>query len=60
MRLFLLIFLLVSTGLAGAGITAVLASGLDGTMPIIAAAALGAVIGVPVAWLITKRIASLG
>jgi hypothetical protein len=59
MRLFLLIFILASTALAGIFITAVLAAGMDGTAPILYAAALGAALGLPAAWLAAKKIASL-
>ncbi len=38
MRLFFLIFTLASTALAGIGVTAVLAAGLDGWEPIVIAA----------------------
>lgn len=59
MRLFFLIFTLAATALAGIGVTAVLAVGMDGWEPIVASAALGAVVGVPVAWIATKKIRAL-
>lgn len=59
MRLFFLIFTLASTALAGIGITAVLAAGLDGWEPIVIAAALGALAALPAAWLAANKIRSL-
>ncbi|PWK60917.1 CTP synthetase [Roseicyclus mahoneyensis] len=59
MRLFFLIFTLASTALAGIGITAVLAAGLDGWEPIVIAAAIGAALGLPAAWLAANKIRSL-
>ena len=59
MRLFFLIFTLASTALAGIGVIVVLAAGLPGWEPIVAAAAIGAALAVPGAWVATKRIAAL-
>ena len=59
MRLFFLIFTLAATALAGIGITAVLAAGLDGWEPIVIAAALGTVLAVPAAWLAAAKIREL-
>jgi hypothetical protein len=60
MRLFLVFFTLTSTALAGTGIIAVLSAGLVGTVPIIAAAAIGVVLALPLAWVITRKVAALG
>ncbi|AHM04169.1 hypothetical protein roselon_01803 [Roseibacterium elongatum DSM 19469] len=59
MRLFLLIYTLASTALAGIGITAVLAAGMDGWQPIVIAAAIGAVAGLPAAWVSANKIREL-
>jgi len=59
MRLFFLIFTLASTALAGIGVTAVLAAGLDGWEPIVIAAAIGAILGLPAAWVAAAKIRSL-
>lgn len=59
MRLFFLIFTLASTALAGIGITAVLAAGLDGWEPIVVAAAIGALLALPVSWWAAGKIRAL-
>lgn len=59
MRLFFLIFTLASTALAGIGVIAVLAIGLDGWEPIVIAAAIGAALGLPASWLATNKIRAL-
>jgi hypothetical protein len=59
MRLFFLIFTLASTALAGIGITAVLAAGLDGWEPIVIAAAIGAIAALPASWLAANKIRNL-
>jgi len=56
MRLFFLISTLAATALAGIGVTAVLAAGLDGWQPIAIAASGGAVVALPAAWIIARRI----
>ena len=59
MRLFFLIFTLAATTLAGIGIIAVLAAGFDGWEPIVIAAALGAAVALPAAWIATQKIRAL-
>jgi hypothetical protein len=59
MRLYFLIYTLVSTALAGVGIIAVLAAGLGGWEPIVIAAAIGAVAALPAAWVATEKIRAL-
>jgi hypothetical protein len=59
MRLYFLIYTLVSTALAGVGIIAVLAAGLDGWEPIVIAAAIGAVVALPATWVATEKIRAL-
>jgi hypothetical protein len=52
----LLIFIMASVTLAGAGIVAVLAAGFSGWQPIVIAAAIGAAVAVPVTILATRQI----
>jgi hypothetical protein len=59
MRLFFLIYTLAATALAGAGVTAVLAAGLPGWEPIVAAAAAGAAAAVPATWYAARQIRNL-
>jgi hypothetical protein len=59
MRLFFLLYSIVATALAGTAIVVVLAAGLDGWQPIVAASALGAVLAVAVTWWASKKIATL-
>ena len=56
MRLFFLLFTMGATALAGAGVVAVLAMGMDGWQPIVIAAALGALIAAPASWIAAKKI----
>lgn len=59
MRLFLLIFTLAATALAGAGVTAVLAAQMSGWQPIVLSAGIGALAAIPVAWIATRKIRAL-
>jgi len=59
MRLFFLIFIVAGSTLAGVAITAALASGFDGAREVIVAAAIGAVIALPVAWVAASKIRDL-
>ena len=59
MRLFLLIFIMAGTALAGGGITAALAAGYDGAREIMIAAAIGAGVALPVAWVAAAKIRAL-
>lgn len=59
MRLFFLLYSIVGTSLAGVGIVVVLALGMTGWQPIVAAAAIGALIAVGAAWIAARRISSL-
>jgi hypothetical protein len=59
MRLFFLIFTLAATALAGIGVTAVLAVGMDGWEPIVISAAIGAVAAIPAGWVATSKIRAL-
>lgn len=55
-RLFSVIYTLASVTLAGSAIVAALTMGMFGARPIIVAAAIGAVVAVPVAWAVTKKL----
>jgi hypothetical protein len=59
MRLFFLIFTLAATALAGIGVTAVLAAGMDGWEPIVISAGIGAIVALPVSWMAANKIRSL-
>jgi hypothetical protein len=52
----LLVFIIASSALAGIGVTAVLAAGLDGSQPIVIAAAIGALLAIPVTILASRQI----
>lgn len=55
-RLFMLLFSLIAPALAGTGVIAVLTAGMDTLQPILAAAAVGFVLAVPVTWLVARRL----
>jgi hypothetical protein len=55
-RLAAILYSLIGTTLAGSGIIAVLTAGYDTLVPILAAAAIGAVIALPVSWIVAKKI----
>ena len=50
------IFLMAGIGLAGACVVTALSLGMDTREPIMTAAAIGAVIAIPVAWIIGNRL----
>lgn len=56
-RLFSLMLSLVAPSLMGVGIIAVLTAGYGTLGPILAAAAAGAVLALPVAWLVARKLA---
>lgn len=56
LRLASMLYAIVAPTLAGAGVITVLVMGASGVMPIIAAAAAGAVIALPVSYLIASKI----
>jgi len=56
LRLFGIIYGMAGPTLAGSAIVAALVMGKDTAMPIVAAAALGAVAALPISWLVAKRI----
>ncbi|KIC25592.1 MULTISPECIES: hypothetical protein [unclassified Leisingera] len=60
LRLASILYSLIGSSLAGAGVIAVLAAGLVTTQAILAAAAAGAVLALPVAWLVAKQLYARG
>ncbi|MFN3423954.1 MAG: hypothetical protein ACK40C_04530 [Novosphingobium meiothermophilum] len=58
-RLMMILHTVIATTLMGAGITAVLAAGLDGMRPIALAAAAGFLLAFPVSWLVARQITHL-
>lgn len=59
LRLASMLYSIIGSTLAGAGVIAVLASGYDTLSPILIAAAAGAVVAVPVTLMVAKKITSL-
>lgn len=59
MRLFFLLFSIVVTALAGVGVTGVLAAGMRGWIPIVAAAGIGAALALPITWIAARKLANL-
>ncbi|MCA0922270.1 CTP synthetase [Pseudooceanicola nanhaiensis] len=55
MRLASILFSLISTTLAGTAVIAVLVAGYDTLVPILAAAATGFVLALPVSWFVAKK-----
>lgn len=58
-RLASVLFSIVAPTLAGIGVVAALASGNDTLQPILIGAAAGAVLALPVTWVVAKKIAAL-
>lgn len=57
-RLFMIIYALVSTALAGSAVVAALTMNLFDVRSIVAAAVAGALLAVPVAWMIARKISA--
>ena len=55
-RLFFLMCALICPSLAGVGVIAVLSAGMVTLTPILIAAAAGALVGFPVAWIVTQQL----
>lgn len=55
-RLFMIIYALVSTALAGSAVVAVLTMNLFDVRSIVAAAVAGALLAAPVAWVIARKV----
>lgn len=56
MRLMMILFSMIGTAMAGSAIVFVLTMGYDTLWPIVAAAAAGAVLALPVSWLVAREI----
>ncbi len=56
-RLAMVLYSLIGTTLAGSCVVVALVMGQDTLWPILIAAALGAVVAVPVAWLVARQLA---
>jgi len=56
LRLTLVLFLFIGSTLAGAGVVAALTMGLYDARPIVIVAALGALIALPVSWLVARHL----
>ncbi len=56
LRLAGMLYSLIATTLAGVGVIAVLTAGYTAVTPIVGAAALGALVALPVSYLVAKRI----
>lgn len=54
MHLAMLMFTLISATLMGVAIIAVLVAGYDTLLPVVAAAAVGFVVAIPVSWVVAK------
>lgn len=59
-RLFLLLLSISMGTTAGIGVIVVLVMGMVGIKPILAAAAIGAALSIPVTWLVARRIEDNG
>ncbi len=56
LRLSSLLYTFIAATLAGIGVIIVLVAGLDTMMPIVVAAAVGALVAMPISWLIARRL----
>lgn len=56
MRLIMILYSMIATAMAGTGVIAVLTAGYATLWPIVAAAAAGAALAVPVAWAVARQI----
>lgn len=55
-RLMMILFSMIGTTLAGSGVILALTTGNDTVQPIMIAAALGALLGLPVSWWVAKQL----
>ncbi len=55
-RLAALLYSMIATALAGSAVIAVLSLGMVSVMAILSAAAAGALVALPVAWLVARRL----
>ncbi|NJM83603.1 MAG: CTP synthetase [Tabrizicola sp.] len=56
MRLMMILFSMIGTALAGSAIVIVLTMGYGTLWPIVGAAAIGALLALPVSWLVAREI----
>ncbi len=56
MRLMMVLYSVIGTAMAGSGVIAVLTMGYATLVPILAAAAAGAVLALPVSWAVAREI----
>lgn len=56
LRLASILFSLIATTLAGTGVIAVLTAGYDTLIPILVAAAVGAILALPVSWYVAREL----
>ncbi len=56
MRLMMVLYSMIATALAGTGVIAVLTMGYGTLWPIVIAAAVGAVLALPVSWAVARQI----
>lgn len=56
MRLMMVLYSMIATAMAGTGVIAVLSAGYDTLWPIVIAAAAGAALALPVAWVVARQI----
>lgn len=56
MRLVMVLYSMIATAMAGTGVIAVLSTGYGTLWPILGAAAVGAALALPVAWVVARQI----
>lgn len=56
MRLFMVLYAMIATAMAGTGVIAVLSTGYGTLWPIVIAAAAGWLLALPVAWTVARQI----
>ena len=56
-RLMMLLYSIIGSSLAGAGVVIALTTGNDTLQPILISAVVGAILGLPVSWWVAKQIA---
>ena len=55
-RLATMLFTIIGSTLAGSAVVAILVAGYTTSIPILIAAGVGLLVGIPVTWIITKKI----
>mgnify|MGYP001764949229 FL=1 len=56
MRLMMILYSMIATAMAGTGVIAVLTTGYGTLWPIVGAAAVGALLALPVSWAVARQI----